>query len=285
MKINNTELVVAKGNIACVRADAVVSFVDNKPVKSGSAICDKVRNPHIKYIIYAAAMKKGLNTDEVIIRSAVNNSLQLAKRLRLKSIAFPALSCSRNGFPVKATAKIMAQEVLRHAKYDKSSLKKISFVLYDKPTYDIFNKIVVSYLEYIQYKLSQGPFITVDIIIKLKNGVVLIERSNPPFGWAIPGGFVDYGETLEHCARREAKEETGLDIYDLKQMHTYSQPRRDPRFHTVTTVFTAKAKGRPRAGDDAQNIKVVALKDISKLKLAFDHNDVFKDYKKLRRGE
>ncbi|MDD5356234.1 MAG: NUDIX hydrolase, partial [Candidatus Omnitrophica bacterium] len=100
-----------------------------------------------------------------------------------------------------------------------------------------------------------------------------------------PGGFVDYGETLEHCARREAKEETGLDIYDLKQMHTYSQPRRDPRFHTVTTVFTAKAKGRPRAGDDAQNIKVVALKDISKLKLAFDHNDVFKDYKKLRRGE
>jgi len=283
MRINNIELKVAKGNIACVKADAIVSFIDSKSVKAGSAVSKKARNPYIKYIIYAAAMTKDFNANEAIIRSAVRNSLQLAKRLKLKSIVFPALDYSRNEFPVKATAKIMAQEVLRHAKYDESCLSRIIFVLYDKLTYGIFKKIVMSYLDYIQYKLSQGPFITVDIIIELKNGVVLIERSNPPFGWAIPGGFVDYGETLEHCARREAEEETGLDIYDLKQMHTYSQPRRDPRFHTITTVFTAKAKGKPRAGDDAQNIKVVALKDISKLRLAFDHNDVFEDYKKFRK--
>ena len=134
-----------------------------------------------------------------------------------------------------------------------------------------------------QNKLSQGPFITVDIIIELNDGVVLIERSNPPFGWAIPGGFVDYGESLEECAVREAKEETGLDIYDLVQMHTYSNPNRDPRFHTVTTVFVDKAKGKPKAGDDAQNLKVVSLDEVKNPKLAFDHEKVLNDYKKFKK--
>ena len=203
-------------------------------------------------------------------------------RRKLKSVAFRVINLKEGSLSVKAVAKIMSQEVLRHAKYDKSPLKEIIFVLQDKPTYDIFKKVAVSYLNYIQHKLCQGPFITVDIIIEVAGGIVLIERSNPPFGWAIPGWFVDYGETLEDCARREAKEETSLDIYGLKQMHTYSEPRRDPRFHTVTTVFVAKAKGRPRAGDDAQNLKVVSLKDIHRLKLAFDHDDVLKDYKKFR---
>ncbi|MDD5006231.1 MAG: NUDIX hydrolase [Candidatus Omnitrophica bacterium] len=143
----------------------------------------------------------------------------------------------------------------------------------------------MGYVEYIQNKLSQGPFITVDIIIEVEGGIVLIERSNPPFGWAIPGGFVDYGETLEACAIREAKEETSLDIYDLEQMHTYSDPSRDPRFHTVTTVFVAKAKGRPKAGDDAQNAKIISLDEIKNFKLAFDHQDVLADYKKFRESK
>jgi ADP-ribose pyrophosphatase YjhB (NUDIX family) len=96
------------------------------------------------------------------------------------------------------------------------------------------------------------PRITVDIIIELDEGIVLIERKNPPHGWALPGGFVDYGESLEAAATREAKEETGLEVELLRQFHTYSDPGRDPRGHTVSTVFVARASGVPQAADDAQ---------------------------------
>ena len=104
-------------------------------------------------------------------------------------------------------------------------------------------------------KIQSGPFITVDIIIELSKGIVLIERSNPPYGWAIPGGFLDYNESIEDCAIREAKEETSLDIYDLKQLHTYSKPGATPLSHCDYS-FTAKGKGIPKAGSDAANLKV-----------------------------
>ena len=92
------------------------------------------------------------------------------------------------------------------------------------------------------------PLLTVDIIIELEgNGIVLIERKNPPFGWAIPGGFVDEGETLEDAAIREAFEETCLNVRLKAQMHVYSDPLRDPRGHTITVVFIAEAKGAPKA--------------------------------------
>ena len=110
------------------------------------------------------------------------------------------------------------------------------------------------------------------------DGIVVIERSNPPFGWALPGGFVDYGESLEEAVKREAKEETGLDLIDLKQFHTYSEPDRDPRFHTIGTVFIAKAEGKPKAGDDAKGLKVVKLNEIQKLDFAFDHKKIIQDY-------
>jgi ADP-ribose pyrophosphatase YjhB (NUDIX family) len=123
----------------------------------------------------------------------------------------------------------------------------------------------------------KNPIPTVDIIIELKGGVVLIKRKNPPEGWALPGGFVDYGETLEYAAAREAKEETGLDIELVRQFHTYSDPRRDPRHHTITTVFVAKAQGAAIAGDDAKEAGVFqkeALPD----KIAFDHKEILNDY-------
>jgi ADP-ribose pyrophosphatase YjhB (NUDIX family) len=236
-----------------------------------------------RYVIHAVTITRDFAADEVSIRSACRSSLELAKRLRLSSIAFPALGCGVGGLAPKAVAKIMAQEILKFAKYDAYQLREIVFVLFNDELFKVFEREVAGYLNYIQFKLCQGPFITVDIIIEVKGGIVLIERSNPPFGWAIPGGFVDYGETLEHCAMREAKEETNLDIFDLQQMFTYSDPKRDPRFHTVTTVFVAKAQGTPQAGDDAQNARVLSLDEIQKIKLAFDHDDVIEDYKKFRK--
>ena len=131
------------------------------------------------------------------------------------------------------------------------------------------------------------PYLTVDIIIELKEGIVLIERVNPPPGVALPGGFVDYGETLEAAARREAKEETNLTLTHLRQFHTYSDPKRDPRFHTVSTVFIAKGNGAPKSGDDAKAVKIVKYAELLRARYAFDHQRIIKDYlktKKRKRG-
>jgi ADP-ribose pyrophosphatase YjhB (NUDIX family) len=122
-----------------------------------------------------------------------------------------------------------------------------------------------------------NPFPTADLIIEYNRGIVLIKRKNPPEGWALPGGFVEYGESLEAAAVREAKEETGLEVELLRQFHTYSDPKRDPRHHTITTVFIAKAKGKAIAGDDAKEIGVFT-KDILPDQLAFDHRDIINDY-------
>ena len=109
----------------------------------------------------------------------------------------------------------------------------------------------------------------------------MIRRKNPPYGWALPGGFVDYGETLEAAAMREAKEETGLDVRLLRQFHSYSDPRRDPRQHTISTVFLAEAAGRAMAGDDASEVGVFSADDLPD-EVAFDHRQIIEDYIKGR---
>jgi len=124
----------------------------------------------------------------------------------------------------------------------------------------------------------RNPVPTVDIIIEMEpGGVVLIKRKNPPFGWAIPGGFVDYGESLEEAAVREAKEETNLDVDLLRQFHTYSSPDRDPRHHTITTVYLAKTKGKPKAMDDALEIGIFTESTLPE-EIAFDHHQILEDY-------
>ena len=123
----------------------------------------------------------------------------------------------------------------------------------------------------------KNPAPTVDIIIELPGGIVLINRKNPPHGWALPGGFVDYGESLEEAAVREAREETSLDIKLIRQMHTYSDPKRDPRRHTITTVYIATASGTPRAADDAADLGVFD-KDNLPSPLCFDHAEILDDY-------
>ncbi|MDH4331190.1 MAG: NUDIX hydrolase [Desulfobulbaceae bacterium] len=122
----------------------------------------------------------------------------------------------------------------------------------------------------------RNPVPTVDIIIALDGGIVLVKRKNPPCAWALPGGFVDYGESLEQAAVREALEETGLHVRLDRQFHTYSEPDRDPRQHTVSTVFLATAEGAPMAGDDAAEVAIFTEESLPAL--AFDHSRILEDY-------
>ncbi len=123
----------------------------------------------------------------------------------------------------------------------------------------------------------RNPLPTVDLIIEYNGGIILIKRKNPPYGWALPGGFVDYGESLETAAVREAREETGLDVELVRQFHAYSEPERDSRFHTITIVYIARAKGLPRAGDDAADVGVFTRDNLPE-DIAFDHRDILMDY-------
>lgn len=129
------------------------------------------------------------------------------------------------------------------------------------------------------------PLIAADAIIELtdKPGrpIVLIERKNPPYGWAIPGGFVDVGERLEVAAIREAKEEVCLDVTLKALLGIYSDPARDDRGHTVTAVYVAEATGEPKAADDAKNLAIFDLDNLPE-PLAFDHAQVLEDYRKFR---
>ncbi|MDH3998144.1 MAG: NUDIX hydrolase [Desulfuromonadales bacterium] len=128
-----------------------------------------------------------------------------------------------------------------------------------------------------EIKQYRNPVPTVDIIIEIEAKVVLIERSNEPLGWALPGGFVDYGESVETAAAREALEETGLKVVNLKQFKTYSDPERDPRQHTISVVFTATAQGLPKAGDDAAKAQLFSFDDLPQ-PLCFDHSEILADY-------
>jgi O-acetyl-ADP-ribose deacetylase (regulator of RNase III)/ADP-ribose pyrophosphatase YjhB (NUDIX family) len=311
MLIKGTEVKIIQADITGLKVDAIVNAANNKlvmgggvagavrkkggkviedeavkkgPIEIGDAVATGAGSLAAKYVIHAATMGMDFATDEIKIRDSARSALRVAEQLRIGSVAFPALGCGVGGFPLKAAAKIMAQEVFRHLRENESGLKEIIFCLYDQEAYEVFQKNALGYLDYIANKLK-GPYVTVDAVIEINGGIVIIERSNPPFGWALPGGFVDYGESLEEAVIREAKEETGLDITDIKQFHTYSQPDRDPRFHTVGTVFIAKAEGKPKAGDDAGDLKIVKLNEIEKLDFAFDHKRIIQDYLRYKEGK
>jgi 8-oxo-dGTP diphosphatase len=130
----------------------------------------------------------------------------------------------------------------------------------------------------------RNPKPTVDLLIELDGRpgtLVLIERANEPHGWALPGGFVDEGEWIADAAVREAKEETGLDVVLVELFHVYSDPSRDRRMHTVSTVFIARAVGEPEGGDDARAATVASL-DALPSPLVFDHGTIVDDYRRYR---
>lgn len=310
MIINNTEIKVVQGDITKLKADAIVNAANNElvmgggvagaimkkggkiieteamkkgPIPIGEAVATSAGKLPAKYVIHAATMGMDFQTDETKIRLACRNALRVAEYLKVGSLAFPALGCGTGGFPLLASAKIMAQEVLRHLREDRATIKKIIFCLYSPHAYDVFQKGAIGYLEYVTHVLGRGPYTTVDAIIEIKDQIVLIKRSNPPFGWALPGGFVDYGESLEAAVRREMQEETGLELVRLRQFRTYSEPGRDPRFHTIATVFIAQGKGVPQAGDDAAGLKLVNPAEIEEIEFAFDHKKVIEEYLKFKK--
>ena len=218
---------------------------------------------------------------EKTVRCACAHALAKSRSRGVSSAIFSLSGCQKEGLSVVSIAKIAAQEIfcyIRQEKRKKNVLREIIIVLFSDRDLKIFQKIVFGYLRHVVDTLCWGPFVTVDMIIEVTGGIVLIKRSNPPFGWALPGGFVEENESLEDAACREAKEETGLCVRSLRQLHTYSDPSRDPRFHTITTVFIGRAKGKPRASSDAAEAKIFRLGAWEKLELAFDHRQVLKDY-------
>jgi O-acetyl-ADP-ribose deacetylase (regulator of RNase III)/ADP-ribose pyrophosphatase YjhB (NUDIX family) len=305
MKIKDTEIIIIKGDITQSQAEGIVNAANNKfymgggvagvikrkggkeieeeaikqgPVKVGEAVVTTAGKLNAKYVIHAATMEMDFKTSEDIIRKAAYSSLLAAQKKKITSMAFCALGCGVGGFSYDAASKIMAQEVFRYLKEIKDpSLKRIEFVLYSDEALKIFQKNVNDYLDHLQNKLCEGPFLTVDGIVEYENGIVLIERTNPPLGWALPGGFVDYGETVEAAVKREIEEETGLDFSEIKLFGVSSDPKRDARFHTVSVVFTGKGKGKLKAASDAKSAKVYQLGALPE-KIAFDHRAIIEDY-------
>jgi len=133
------------------------------------------------------------------------------------------------------------------------------------------------------------PYISTDGIVEIYidgtfMGIVLIDRLNPPHGTALPGGFMDIGETIEACLKREMREEIGLEVEIVQLLGLYSDPSRDPRFHTVSAVYVCRAYAMPKAGDDAKSTKVVAIGDLHTESFVFDHGRIIEDYLAARKS-
>lgn len=214
------------------------------------------------------------------LRKSLFSCFQKAQKDKVSSLVFLCEDLP-DTLDYRFFSKIAAQEVFRFFKEkNNGKIRRISFLAGSSQAYKVMNKNIISYLGHL--KENKGPFLTVDGIVQYKEGIVLIKRTNPPLGWALPGGFVDYRESLEKAVAREVKEETGLEFIEIKQFKVYSENNRDPRFHTVSVVFSGKGRGRLNAGSDAQDAAVFKVKEDSLKNLptaiAFDHHKIISQW-------
>jgi O-acetyl-ADP-ribose deacetylase (regulator of RNase III) len=303
MIIENTEVEVVKGDITQVDVEAIVNAANTQlqmgggvakailrkggqviqqeadkvgPIELAAAAITTAGNLKAKYVIHAATMNLDFKTDQEIIRQATRSTLEITKEKDIKSLAFCALGCGVGKIPLDKAARIMLEEVIHYAQWN-HNLQRVLFVLYTDEAFNIFSEIMTERFVRTMQKLTNNPIPTVDIIIDNGESIVLIERKNPPFGWALPGGFCELGESVEVGAFREAEEETGLKVENSKQFHVYSDPKRDPRFHTISVVFTATTNKQPKADSDAKDAKFFSEDNLPQ-EIAFDHRKIIDDY-------
>lgn len=282
MYIQNVELEIVKGDGSKLDIDAVaVESVEDYPIDTENGLSIIDGEGHYYTIIAHLFFEQTLKDVEKV-RRGYANVLKTAARLGARSLALIPFGYEKGVITPEASAKILAQELLKFIRFSKHSLERFYLCVADVEHFDIVHRAVIGYATHIQDTLGMGPYVTVDAIIEFPEGIVIIERNNPPYGWALPGGFVDYGESVEIAVRREVKEETGLELGDLHQFKVFSDPGRDPRFHTVSTVFIGQGVGKPEAGDDAKDLKIVAYDELMKGDYAFDHKQVIGEYLKIR---
>ena len=248
----------------------------------------KVLNTDIDIVSYSQDVvvpveRKALSTETLVglqdvFRERVTTILERAYERRVVDFEMAGLDNRYPEFPVVGAAKIVAQEIWKILKQDQHEFQTIRINVASPDDLECYKKTCEGYLKHIQTGLGEEPYSTVDIIIELPEGIVLIERSNPPYGWALPGGFIDAGEDTETAAVREAKEETNLDLKHVREFGVYDKPGRDPRFLTRSTVFIAQGQGQAQFGDDAKGLKIIPYDQLTRLKFAFDHNQIISDY-------
>ncbi len=279
MLIQDTEITIIDGDGEGIIADAVAleSVEDDQPQGGQNVIVQKMENGHHDTIM-ASFSFTGTFADAECVRKGYRDVLNKAAELGVKRLILIPFGCERGVISASASAKVLAQELLRFIRFGKHEFEQVFVCVTDGDHFEIFRQNLSGYIGHVRDTLGLGPYVTVDAIIELPTGIVIIERSNPPYGWALPGGFVDYGESLEQAVAREVREETSLIFVDFQQMKVYSDPDRDPRFHTVSTVFIGRGEGEAKAADDAKNLSIVPLPELLDREYAFDHKKVLEDY-------
>lgn len=280
----NTDMLMERGVAGAIKKkggdEIEEEALKHAPLDMGGVAVTSSGKLPASYVFHAAVMGKDSGITEVVIRKAARNVLLKAKEKNVSSLAIPALGCGLGGFSFEVSSKIMAQEIFKFVHFDTpGSVEKITFALFSDEAVEAFESNVKNYIEYIYQKIQKGPFITVDGIIPMGDGIILIERSNPPSGWALPGGFVDWGETVEEAVKREVKEETNIDTGKLEFFGVYSSADRDPRFHTVSCVYIIEPKNKDfKASSDAKNIALYSKEQLKSIKIAFDHREIIEKF-------
>ncbi len=273
-----------------------------------NGVFDILHRGHVEYLVYARSLGDvlvvGINTDESVRRikgparpiNTLEDRMFVLSHLDVVDFVVPF----EEDTPQRLIEFIQPDVLVKGADYEldqivgREVVENRGGVVIRAPlkegysTTSLIRKIVEMSKELGVDKMDlRTPFVAVDAIIQVFDGerfrgVVLIERKYPPYGFALPGGFVEYGESAEEAVVREVKEETGLEVKNVRQFHVYSDPSRDPRRHTLSVVFTCEAEGEPIGRDDARRAYVFKLEELPLDKMAFDHKKILLDF--IKRG-